>query len=166
MPAICNNVRAVEGPGFQRRVLVYDKNDNLKRIDSRRDNTCPDTKSPGNPKPKPWKRLHVCPEVNQPGVISKQGGPRRPGRTDLADAFRPRTDEGAYEIAIPVPPVEPAQKASGLRYSCDEYPFASSVCDQFGEDIGLPALVSSKEALDLQELHRLSHLRGIHTALL
>lgn len=118
MPAICNNVRRIEGAGFQSRTLVYDKSG--LRGNERRDSTCPDTSTPGNPIP--WKQYHTCPEVNQPGVISKQGGSSRPGPIALADPTRPRTVPDAYEIAVPNPPFQLGQQTSGLRYSCDEYP--------------------------------------------
>ena len=118
MPAICKNVRKVEGADFVSRTLVYDKSD---RSESRRAATCPRT----------WKTVHTCPEPDQPGVINAQGGPTDPGPTGLANPTRPRADAGAYEIKsgnVAGQTNDAAgQPSSGLQYSCDEYPPAKLV---------------------------------------
>ena len=113
MPAICNNVKAVEGNGFTSRTLVYDKNE--ARSVERYKNTCPTRGLSA------WKQVHTCPEPNQPGVINAQGGPSRPGPIGLANPALPRTNPAAFEILLPLG-MPPSQKGSGLRYSCDEYP--------------------------------------------
>ena len=105
MPAICQNVRNVEGAQFVSRQLVYDKYPgNTGRSTVRGQANCP-TK---------WKKGHPCPEVNQPGVISSNAGPSRPGPIGLAN---PLKSQDSLEIEPP-----PGQTESGLQYSCDEYP--------------------------------------------
>ena len=118
MPAICKNVRKVEGASFVSRTLVYDKSDS--RSDSRRARTCPSTGRNA------WKIVHTCPEPDQPGVINAQGGPTNPGPTGLADPTLRRDATGAYEITSSNMAGQSnhaaGQPGSGLQYSCDEYP--------------------------------------------
>lgn len=115
MPAICNNVRVVEGAGFTNRTLVFDKGSSPDRPEQRGNSLCPTAAGP-----RQWKRNHVCPERNQPGVIDKYGGPSRPNPTALRDPLRPRAQANAYEIVFP--PGQPPMGNNWLRYSCDEYP--------------------------------------------
>lgn len=121
--SICNNVEKTQpgaNAGTLQMELVYDSD--TKRRDTRRSGgegqpgMCPGT----------WKNTHTCPEPDQPDVwVIDMQRDRQLRPVKIPNSLK--YPSGMYNGKANTQIADFARRPSGLMYTCDEFPFASTI---------------------------------------
>ncbi|THZ06982.1 hypothetical protein D6C91_10326, partial [Aureobasidium pullulans] len=118
--SLCNNVELTQHGAHAGTIdmeLVYDKDSD--RRDSRRGKICPKT----------WNKKHTCPEVDQPDVWVRDstrnadGNRLRPNKISNKLQYNMGMNGRKRNYLIE----DYSGTPSGLMYTCDEFPFASTI---------------------------------------
>ncbi|KAH0163714.1 hypothetical protein KCU67_g5446, partial [Aureobasidium melanogenum] len=130
--SLCNNVELTQNgaqAGTIDMELVFDKDQ--ERKETRRTKNCPSS----------WNRRHTCPEANQPDVWVRDAwrnadrNKLRPNKISSSLQYGPgNKGKINYLIADYYNFVTRSLWPSGLMYTCDEFPFASTIQGGTGPD--------------------------------